>query len=70
MVGNGGPPYPTIEWIMSSQFWSTDNQAFVKRSNQIKAIIRHIDTKMNTWFYYNLEDRRLLYLNGNTKTAH
>ena len=64
LVGNGCSPPLTCEWILSSQFWSNDPQAFIKRSNQIKFIIRTIDSRMGVWFYYSMHQDRLVYLNG------
>ena len=36
LLGNGAAPHLTIEWVLSAQFWSDNQVAFVKRTHQIK----------------------------------
>ena len=62
------PPHLACGWILLSQFWSNDNQAFIKHCNQLKSIVRTIDSRMGVWFYYSLHQRHLVYLNGCAKS--
>ena len=63
LLGNGCSPYLTRRWIMSSQFWATDAVA-EKRARQMDFIFNNADSKAHTWFYYDLDHRKHLYLNG------
>lgn len=62
-LGNGCSPYLFNNWIMLSQFWANYATA-EKRARQIDFILNNADTKANSWFYYDMDHKKLLYLNG------
>lgn len=67
LLGNGAPPHLAIEWILTSQFWSKDSSAFIKRTEQIRNVVRNIDKRMDQWFYLDIHWGKVMYLNGTTK---
>ena len=62
-LGNGCSPHLFSEWIMLSQYWANYATA-EKRARQIDYIVINADTKANCWFYYDVDHKKLLYLNG------
>jgi hypothetical protein len=67
-AGNGCPPNVIIKWILSSFVWArTDGKLIDKRIRQLKYLLGNIATKGNIWFYYDLQNKRILHLNGNEK---
>lgn len=62
-LGNGCSPVLFKDWIMLSQFWATPATA-EKRARQIDFVLNNADTKAQSWFYYDLDHQKLLYLNG------
>ena len=63
LLGNGCSPYLLKKWIMLSQFWAGHPTA-EKRARQIDFILNNADYKAHTWFYYDIDYRKHLYLNG------
>ncbi|KAJ7378817.1 hypothetical protein OS493_020415 [Desmophyllum pertusum] len=63
VLGNWCSPALFVRWIMLSQFWAAPATA-EKRTQQIDFIINNVDTKTHTWFYYNLDHKKLLFLDG------
>lgn len=63
LLGNGCSPYLLKRWIMLSQFWAGHPIA-EKRARQIDFILNNADCKAHTWFYYDVDHRKHLYLNG------
>ena len=61
-LGNGCPPNLTLRWILTSQTWSPEQTE--KRARQIDFILNNEDGKRSQWFYFDLDHRTLLYLNG------
>ena len=59
---NGCPPNLMVRWILTSQTWSPEKAE--KRARQIDFILNNEDTKRGQWFYYDVDHRKLLYLNG------
>jgi hypothetical protein len=68
-VGNGGPPHIIIHWILTSQFWASENQArtLEKRARQMIYLKQNMEMKGHIWFYYDLHHSRVLYINGEEK---
>ena len=62
-LGNGCPPHLMVKWILSSQTWATASKA-EKRARQLDFIINNEDVKKNSWFYFDIDYNKLLYLNG------
>ena len=63
LLGNGCSPYLLKRWIMLSQFWAGHPIA-EKRARQIDFILNNADCKAQTWFYYDVDHQKHLYLNG------
>jgi len=63
LIGNGCDPLITCEWILTSQKW-TNYQSLRRRSFQISWIFEHLQSRQNTWFYYDLHHSLYLYLDG------
>lgn len=61
-VGNGCSPCLISEWILLAQSWAPDKAE--KRARQIDYILANVDGKANKWFYYDLDYRKWLLLNG------
>ena len=66
LLGNGCPPELFKRWILSSQFWAT-SQLAEKRARQVDFILNNEDMKSRTWFYYNVGQQKLLFLDGRTR---
>ena len=61
-LGNGCSPILISRWILLSQTWEPEKAE--KRARQIDFILNNADGKRNTWFYYDLDYKKLLFLNG------
>lgn len=61
-VGNGCSPCLISEWILLAISWAPDKAE--KRARQIDYILANVDGKANKWFYYDLDYRKWLLLNG------
>ena len=66
MSGNWCSPALFARWIMLSQFWAAPATA-EKRARQIDFIINNADTKRHTWFYYDLDHKKLLFQQDGAK---
>ena len=65
--GNGCPSHTIIEWIITSQFWSSEMHALRKRISQIKYILANLQKQSNEWFFYDLHWQKTLHLDGESK---
>lgn len=63
LLGNGCPPDLFTRWILLSQSWAT-SQVAERRARQVDFILNSKDTKSHTWFYYDVDHRKLLFLDG------
>ena len=61
LLGNGCPADLFTRWILLSQFWATPQLA-EKRARQVDFILNNEDTKSHTWFYYDVDHGKLLFL--------
>ena len=61
-LGNGCSPNLMVRWILTSQIWSPEKAE--KRARQIDFILNNEDARRSQWFYFDLDHRKLLYLNG------
>ena len=61
-VGNGCSPVLISEWILLAQSWAPDKAE--KRARQIDNILANMDGKANKWFYFDLDYKKWLFLNG------
>ena len=67
MMGNGLSPFVATKWIMSSFAictWQRREVLLRKRVAQIKWIHNNIRNNMWHWRYFDLVERRILYLDG------
>jgi hypothetical protein len=63
IIGNGGSPDYTAEWILTSQHWANQRSA-EKRARQLDWIYTNKETKASTWFYFDLIHNDWRFLNG------
>ena len=61
--GNGCSPHLITEWILTSQHWAISKKG-EKRARQINFIFNNLDSKSNTWFYFDINHATWLFLNG------
>jgi len=61
-VGNGCSPVLISEWILLAQSWAPDKAE--KRARQIDNILANMDGKANKLFYFDLDYKKWLFLNG------
>lgn len=54
-------PNLMLRWILASQTWSPEKAE--KRAQQIDCILNNKDRKRSQWFYFDMDHRKLLYLN-------
>ena len=67
-VGNGVSFYMAGRWILSSHAlfdWSRARHSAVKRIRQLVWISQHMEEKKHKWSYFDIDARRIIYLNGN-----
>lgn len=50
-----------LRWILTLQTWSAEKAE--KRAQQINFILNNEDGKRSQWFYFDMNLRKLLYLN-------
>ena len=62
LSGNGCSPHVITSWILSSQNWSPSKGE--KRARQMDFILNNMDQKSGTWFYFDIDYGKWLYLNG------
>ena len=63
LLGNGCPPDLVRRWILLSQFWATFPAA-EKRARQVDFNLNNESTKSHTWFYYDVDHQKQLFLDG------
>ena len=61
-LGDGCAPSLITEWILLSQMWMPEKAE--KQAKQMDSILANMDRKMKTWFYYDIDYGKWLYLNG------
>ena len=61
-LGNGCFAPLISRWILLSQTWAPDKAE--KRARQLDFVLNNADTKRGTWFYFDVDHNKLLYLNG------
>ena len=61
-LGNSCPRFLISRWILTSQTWAPGKAE--KRARQIDFIVNNEDGKRSQWFYFDLDHRKLLCLNG------
>ena len=66
-IGNGCSPDLIRPWILLSQMWATTATA-EKRARQMDFIFNNCEQKKDQWFYYDVDARKLLFLNGSSKS--
>lgn len=66
-IGNGCPPSVISKWIITSLYWSMNRRAWDKRARQLTFIVNNAKSKQKTWFYYDLHNKEVLYLDGSER---
>ena len=61
LLGNGCSPYLISKWILLSQCWVPHKAE--KRARQLDFVLNNADQKRSTWFYHDIDYKKLLYLN-------
>ena len=61
-LGNGCSPPLISRWILLSQTWAPDKVE--KRARQLDYVLNNAEAKRGTWFYFDLDHNKLLYLHG------
>lgn len=61
-LGNGCSPELITKWIMLSQNWLPSKAE--KGARQLDFIVNNADVKRGSWFYFDMDYGKLLYLNG------
>ena len=67
LLGNGCSPDLIRRWIVLSQHWASSKAMAEKRCRQVDFVVNNEDTKSSSWFYYDIHNQSLLYLNGQCK---
>ena len=67
LIGNGCSPDLVSRWILVAQFWAASTKIAEKRARQVDFIIDNADKKGKSWFYYDIDYQRLLWMNGIAK---
>ena len=68
LLGNGCSEFIVVEWILISLLtWAADHKKWEKRIKQLDFVIKNIDKKNDSWFYYDLHHKGLFYFNGSRK---
>lgn len=67
LIGNGCSPDLVSRWILVAQFWAASTKIAEKRVRQVDFIIDNADKKGKSWFYYDIDYQRLLWMNGIAK---
>ena len=66
-VGNGVSPFIFCKWILTSialKNWVRRDRLAAKRIRQMKYIQHNLDDNRHRWRYFDLDQRRVVYLNG------
>ena len=61
-IGNGCSPNLISKWILLAQNWAPEKAE--TRARQVDFVLNNADKKRSSWFYYDLDHRKLLYLSG------
>ena len=61
-LGNGCSTPLISRWILLSQTWAPDKAE--KRAQELDFVLNNAETKRRTWFYFDVDHNKLLYLNG------
>ena len=61
-IGNGCSPNLISRWILLAQSWAPEKAE--TRARQVDFVLNNADQKRSSWFYYDLDHRKLLCLNG------
>ena len=65
LLSNGCSNFVVVEWILISQLmWTVNPKIWEKRARQLEFIIKNIDQRKDSWFYYDIYHGGLLYFNG------
>ena len=64
---NGCSPPLICRWIFLSQTWAPNKAE--KRARQPDFFLNNAEAKRGTWFYFDLDHNKRLYLNGVTETV-
>ena len=64
LIGNGCSPDLIRRLIVLAQYWANSWQRAEKRAPQVDYVLNNVDQKRNSWFYFDIEYNRQLYLNG------
>ena len=67
LLGNGCSPFLIRRWMVLAQYWASTTAIAEKRCRQVDFIINNEDQKKNTWFYHDVHNEGLTYLNGQRK---
>ena len=67
LLGNGCSPFLIRRWMVLAQYWASTTAIAEKRCRQVDFITNNEDQKKNTWFYYDVHNQGLTYLNGQRK---
>ena len=65
-IGNGGSPMIIAEWIISSLFERPEKE-IKRRLYQLSWINENRKKKEHIWYYFDLMQKRQMYLSGNEK---
>ena len=71
LTGNGLSFYRAAKWILSSHAlvtWERRDRLVQKRIAQMKWIREHYEMRTNQWRYFDIDARRILYINGRVYT--
>lgn len=68
-IGNGCPPTVIVKWILTSVYWKIDDKTLDKRARQLRFLLDNIKRKESTWFYYDLHNERVLFLDGSERVG-
>jgi len=70
LMGNGCSPDLIRRWIaVLAQYWATSWQRAEKRARQVDYELNNVDQKRNSWFFFDIDCNRQLYLNGLPKRS-
>jgi len=69
LIGNGCSPDLIRRLIVLAQYWATSWQRAERRARQVDQVLNNVDPKRNSWFYFDIDYNRQLYLNGLLKRS-
>ena len=73
LVGNGLSFYRAAKWVLSSHVLvklERRDRLARRRIAQIKWIRQHFDQRLNHWRYFDIDERRIVYLIGSIYNQH